>query len=159
MTDTDVPKLVEVSMNSTKALFTVSAAAFAALLAAAAPAAAAPEGKFATIYTLAQGPCVGQVDASVNGNAYPNQAAFTVSSTLIGVGPCTLPITLNWRNVDTGAAGVFAVTAQGPGYWGNSGHSALFAPGSGRFAATVTIGAVHMPELGPIEFTVPAYQG
>jgi hypothetical protein len=145
-------------MNSTTALLMVPATAMAVLAATAAPAAAAPAA-FATVYTLAQGPCVGQVEMSVNGNAYPNQAAFTVGATLVGVGPCTLPVTLNYRNVDTGQEGTFQVVAQGPGYWGNSGHSALFLPGIGQFTATVSIGAAHFPEPGAIEFTVPQYQG
>ncbi|MBF6226914.1 hypothetical protein [Nocardia abscessus] len=145
-------------MNSTTALLIVPATAMAALVATAAPAAAAPAA-FATVYTLAQGPCVGQVEMSVNGNAYPNQAAFTVGATLVGAGPCTLPITLNWRNVATGQEGAFQVVAQGPGYWGNSGHSALFLPGIGQFTATVSIGAAHFPAPGTVEFTVPQYQG
>ncbi|WP_330231950.1 hypothetical protein OHA40_05335 [Nocardia sp. NBC_00508] len=145
-------------MNSTTALLAVSAAA-ATLVATAAPAAAAPAVEFATVYTLAVGPCAGQVQMSVNGNAYPNHAAFTVSSTLLGAGPCTLPVTLNWRNVASGQTGAFQVIAHGPGYWGNSGHSALFAPGIGQFTATVTIGAPHFPEPGTVEFTVPQYQG
>ncbi|WP_454199088.1 hypothetical protein [Nocardia sp. Marseille-Q1738] len=146
-------------MNSTTALLALPAVAAATLVATAAPAAAAPAVEFATVYTLAQGPCVGQVHMSVNGNAYPNQAAFTVSSTLVGAGPCTLPVTLNWRNVATGQTGAFQVTAHGPGYWANSGHSTLFAPGIGQFTATVTIGAPHFPEPGTVEFTVPQYQG
>ncbi|MGK8524600.1 hypothetical protein ACRS6B_25010 [Nocardia asteroides] len=144
-------------MKSTTALLFAPAAAVAALVATAAPAAALPA--FPTVYTLAQGPCVGQADMSVNGNAYPNQAAFTVGATLVGAGPCTLPITLNWRNVATGQEGAFKVVAQGPGYWGNSGHSALFAPGVGKFTATVSIGALHFPNPGSVEFTVPPYQG
>ncbi|WP_063025148.1 hypothetical protein [Nocardia niwae] len=146
-------------MNSTTALLVAPVAAFAALVATAAPAAAGPGGKFATVYTLAQGPCVGQVEMSINGNAYPNQAAFTVGVTLVGAGPCTLPITLNWHNVDTGQEGAFQVVAQGPGYWGNSGHSALFTPGIGQFTGTVSIGPAHFPDPGTVEFTVPKYQG
>ncbi|MBF6168423.1 hypothetical protein IU486_27265 [Streptomyces gardneri] len=145
-------------MHSTTALLMVPATAVAALVATAAPAAAAPAA-FATVYTLAQGPCVGQVEMSVNGNAYPNQAAFTVGATLVGAGPCTLPLTLNWRNVATGQEGAFKVVAQGPGYWGNSGHSALFVPGIGTFTATVGVGAAHFPAPGTVEFTVPQYQG
>ncbi|MBF6467522.1 hypothetical protein IU427_20375 [Nocardia beijingensis] len=145
-------------MYSTTALLTVPLTAMAALVATAAPATAAPAA-FATVYTLAQGPCVGQVQMSVNGNAYPNQAAFTVGATLVGTGPCTLPITLNWHNVGTGQEGTFQVVAQGPGYWGNSSHSTLFAPGIGQFTATVTIGAAHFPDPGTVEFTVPPYQG
>ncbi|MEU7634368.1 hypothetical protein AB0C34_31095 [Nocardia sp. NPDC049220] len=150
-------------MNSAKALFTVPAlpaVAITALLVTATPAAAATtDGRFPTIYALGQGPCVGAVESSVNPNAYPNLAAFTVSSTLVGVGACTLPVTLNWRNADTGETGAFPVTAQGPGYWGNSGHSALFAPGFGHFTATVSVGGAHLPEPGAIEFTVAPYQG
>ncbi|MGY1942277.1 hypothetical protein [Nocardia asiatica] len=145
-------------MKSTTALLIAPAAAVAALVATAAPAAAAPAA-FATVYTLAQGPCAGQVQMSVNGNAYPNQAAFTVSSNLIGAGPCTLPLTLNWHNVDTGQEGSFQVVAHGPGYWGNSGHSTLFTPGIGKFTATVAVGAAHFPSPGTVEFTVPKYQG
>ncbi|MEV6322057.1 hypothetical protein AB0M45_12810 [Nocardia sp. NPDC051787] len=146
-------------MNSTTALLALPAVAAATLVATAAPATAAPAVEFATVYTLAQGACAGQLEMSVNGDAYPNQAAFTVSTTLVGVGPCSLPVTLNWRNVATGQTGAFQVIAHGPGYWANSSHSTLFAPGIGHFTATVTVGALHFPEPGTVEFTVTKYQG
>ncbi|MFQ6326327.1 hypothetical protein ACLMAL_09330 [Nocardia sp. CWNU-33] len=145
-------------MNTARSLFVLSATPVAAvaLLATAAPATA--EGKFATIYSLTQGACFAQVDSSVNGDAYPSSAAFTVSTTMFGIGPCTLPVTLNWRNLATGATGSFTVTANGPGYWSNSSYSAIFQPGIGDFTSTVTIGAAHMPEPGNREFTVHKYQ-
>ncbi|MFQ6393910.1 hypothetical protein ACLMAJ_10665 [Nocardia sp. KC 131] len=146
-------------MNTARSLFVFSATPVAAiaLLATAAPAAA--EGNFATVYSLTQGACVAQVDSNVNGDAYPSSAGFTVTTTMFGVGPCTLPVTLNWRNLDTGATGSFGVTAHGPGFWSNGGYSAIFQPGIGNFTSTVTVGATHVPEPGTQEFTVHQYQG
>src|SRR5690606_2017432 len=63
----------------------VTGAACLAVAVAAAPAAhAGPGGAFGTVYSLTQGPCVAVVDSSVNGDAYPNSAAFTVQTTMIG---------------------------------------------------------------------------
>ncbi|MEU6562177.1 hypothetical protein [Nocardia nova] len=130
------------------------------VLAAAAPASADDAGgKFATVYSMTDGPCVAVIDSSVHGDAYPGMAAFTVGGPLIGVGHCTLDITLNWRNVDTGETGSFTQTANGPGYWGNSGYSALFSPGYGNFVGTVTVGAAHVPEPGEVQFSNHPYQG
>lgn len=131
----------------------------AALTATSAPAAATDGGSFDTVYSLAEGPCVAQLDASVTGDAYPEHAAFTVSTIMFGVGSCNLPVTLNWRNVDTGATGAVTKTANGPGHWMNDGRSALFRPGIGRFTATVTVGTAHIPEPGSVDFTVTKYQG
>src|SRR5690606_6797180 len=78
----------------------VTGAACLAVAVAAAPAAhAGPGGAFGTVYSLTQGPCVAVVDSSVNGDAYPNSAAFTVQTTMIGVGSCELTVTLRWRDV------------------------------------------------------------
>ena len=153
-----------ISMKTLFAIPAVPAIAAAAVLATASPAAAVPGepasgGAFATSYALGQGPCVAIVDSSVNGNAYPNHAAFTVGATLIGIGDCSMPVTLNWRNLDTGETGSVERVAHGPGYWGTDGRSALFAPGIGRFNAAVTIGGAHVPEPGSIDFTVIEYQG
>ncbi|WP_378739438.1 hypothetical protein [Nocardia brasiliensis] len=149
-------------MNSLRALFAipaVPAVAVAAMVATAAPAAAQIVDPFESVYSLTQGLCVAQVSSSVVSNAYPEHAAFTVATTMYGVGGCSLPLTLNWRNVETGATGTFTVTAQGPGYWSNSGRSALFRPGIGRFTATLTVGAPHIPEPGSAEFWVDRYEG
>ncbi|MFI6774196.1 hypothetical protein [Nocardia sp. NPDC050412] len=140
--------------------FSLSAITAAAVIASAAPASAdSSGGKFATIYALTNGPCVAIVDSSVNGNAYPGMAAFTVSAQMIGVGPCSLDITLNYRNVDTGETGSFTAHANGPGYWGNSGYSALFSPGHDNFVGSVTLSAAHFPESGQVQFTNHPYQG
>lgn len=128
-------------------------------LAATAAPAAADGGSFQTMYSLTDGPCVAQVDTSVNGPGYPEHASFTVSTIMFGVGSCSLPITLNWRNLDTGETGSTTRTANGPGHWMNDGRSALFRPGIGRFTATVSVGAAHTPESGSVEFTVEKYQG
>lgn len=149
-------------MMTSKLAFAVPAAsalAVAALAVTAAPAAAVNGGKFQTVYSLTQGLCVAQIEASVNGDAYPEHAAFTVGSTMWGVGDCQLPVTLNWRNLETGETGSKTQTPHGPGYWMNDGKAALFAPGVGKFSATITIGAAHVPEPGTIEFTVAEYQG
>ncbi|GAA5058965.1 hypothetical protein [Nocardia callitridis] len=116
-------------------------------------------GKFATSYAVANGPCVGTVDTYVGGNFYPGMAGFTVATQLYGIGPCTLPITLNWRNLDTGETGSVAKEARGPGYWGSDGRGALFSPGLGRFSATITIGGAHLPDPGTVEFSVKKYEG
>lgn len=71
---------------------------------------------------------------------------------LIGVGQCSLDITLNYRNVDTGS---FTAHANGPGFWGNSGYSALFSPGNDNFVGTVTVNAAHFPEPGAVPPTTP----
>lgn len=149
-------------MNSTKTVFAIPAAgvfAAAAIFAGAGPAAAAPDGKFQTIYSLTQGACFAKIDSSVNGDAYPNQAAFTVASTMTGFGACKVDVTLHWRNVDTGATGTFNVTPQGPGFWMNSSYSTLFAPGFGHFTGTVSIGAPSFPASGEVQFDVTQYQG
>lgn len=135
-----------------------AALAVVALTATAAPA-AANGGKFQTAYSLTQGLCIAQVDASVAGDAYPQAAAFTVSTTMWGVGTCSLPVTLNWRNTETGETGSVTRNANGPGYWMNDGRGAIFSPGVGTFTGTVTIGQAHIPEPGTLEFTVSEYQG
>ena len=139
------------------ALPAAAAVATGTLLATAAPAAAADGSSFATVYSLAQGACVAQVDASVNGNAYPGHAAFTVSTIMFGAGTCQLPITLNWRNLDTGDTGTEVRSANGPGHWTTDPYSSLFQPGSGRFTATITVGAAHLPEPDSVEFVVPEF--
>ncbi|MET8797488.1 hypothetical protein ABZV91_13755 [Nocardia sp. NPDC004568] len=140
------------------ALPAAAALAVGTLAATAAPA-AADGGSFQTIYSLTDGPCVAQVDASVNGPGYPEHASFTVSAITFGFGSCSLPVTLNWRNLDTGETGSATQVANGPGHWMNDGRSALFRPGIGRFTATVTVGAAHISESGSVEFTVQKYQG
>ncbi|MGV9823691.1 hypothetical protein [Nocardia xishanensis] len=147
-------------MTRTLAMAVPAAAALtaAALTVTAAPA-AAETSKFMTVYSMTNGPCLAQVDASVNGDAYPESAAFTVSSMMWGVGNCSLPVTLNWRNTDTGATGSVTRTATGPGYWMNDGKSAIFSPGVGNFTATITLGQAHLPEPGLVHFTIAKYQG
>ncbi|GGL04101.1 hypothetical protein [Nocardia jinanensis] len=144
----------------TTALLLPAAAALAVgtLVATAAPA-AADGGSFQTVYSLTDGPCVAQVDTSVKGPGYPEHASFTVSTIMFGVGSCSLPVTLNWRNLDTGETGSTTRTANGPGYWMNDGRSSLFHPGIGRFTATVSVGAAHIPESGSVDFVVEKYQG
>ncbi|WP_405162317.1 hypothetical protein OG203_39485 [Nocardia sp. NBC_01499] len=149
-------------MNSLRALFAipaVPAVAVAAMVATSAPATAQIVDQFDSFYSLTDGLCVAQVSSAVTSNAYPEHAAFSVATTMVGVGDCTLPLTLNWRNVETGETGAFTVTAHGPGYWGNSGYSALFHPGIGHFTGTMTVGAAHTPEPGSVDFTVDHYQG
>ncbi len=132
----------------------------AAIIAAAAPASAdSSGGKFATIYSMTNGPCIAIVDSSVNGNAYPGMAAFTVTAKMIGFGHCALDITLNYRNVDTGETGSFTAHANGPGFWSNSGRSALFSPGHDNFVGTVTLNEAHFPEPGEVQFTNHPYRG
>ncbi|WP_228000861.1 hypothetical protein [Nocardia australiensis] len=145
-------------MLSIKSAFAATAVGAAALIATATPASAAPAEKFATVYSLADGPCVAQVNASVAGDAYPSSAAFTVSGTLYGVGSCKLTVTLNWRNDNTGETGTRPVTLNGPGFWGNDGRSAIFSPGIGDFTATLTVGGAHVPEPGTVKFSVHQYQ-
>ncbi len=149
-------------MRSTRSVtaFSLAAMTAAAVTTTAAPASAdSSGGKFATIYSLTNGPCVAIVDSSVNGNAYPGMAAFTVTAQMIGVGQCSLDITLNYRNVDTGETGSFTTHANGPGFWGNSGYSALFSPGHDNFVGTVTVNAAHFPDPGAVQFTNHPYQG
>lgn len=147
-------------IRSTAALAAAGVAGAAAVLATAAPAAAQDTGgDFATVYSLTNGPCAAVIDSSVHGDAYPGMAAFTVDGPLYGVGHCTLDVTLNWRNIDTGETGRVTETANGPGYWSNSGHSALFSPGYGDFVGTVTVGAAHLPEPGEVHFSNHPYQG
>lgn len=144
--------------RTTLALPAAAVIAVGTLAATAAPA-AAEGGSFQTIYSLTDGPCVAQVDASVNGPGYPEHASFTVSTITFGFGSCSLPVTLNWRNLDTGETGSITQIANGPGHWMNDGRSALFRPGIGRFTATVTVGAAHTPDSGSVEFVVQKYQG
>lgn len=146
------------SAASTASVLAVAALTTATLTATAAPAAAASGGSFGTVYSLAYGTCVAQVEPSVTGDAYPEHAAFTVSTIMFGAGDCTLPVTLTWRNLDTGQIGTVTRTPTGPGYWVNDGRSALFSPGVGRFSATVTVGAAHIPDLATVEFTVSEYR-
>ncbi|MBB5917907.1 hypothetical protein BJY24_006819 [Nocardia transvalensis] len=148
------------SIGSLTALSAVGLTAAAAVIGTAAPASADTNGgKFTKIYSLTNGPCVAVVDSSVGGDTYPSSAGFTVSATLIGVGPCSLDVTLNWRNVDTGETGTKTQHASGPGYWGNDGRSAIFSPGIGNFVGTVTTSAGHVPESGEVAFTVHRYGG
>ncbi|MEV0105436.1 hypothetical protein AB0H42_03715 [Nocardia sp. NPDC050799] len=148
-------------MTARRTAFALPAAAALAVgtLATTAAPAAADGGSFQTIYSLTDGPCVAQVDTSVNGPGYPEHASFTVSTIMFGIGSCHLPITLNWRNLDTGETGSATQNANGPGHWMSDGPSALFRPGIGRFTATVTVGAAHIPQSGSVEFVVQKYQG
>ncbi|MFC3962153.1 hypothetical protein [Nocardia jiangsuensis] len=144
------------------AVLATAVLATAALVVFATPAVANPAttgGPFTPAVSLTDGLCVAYVDTAVTGDAYPEHAAFTVAATLVGVGPCSLPVTLTWRNVDTGETGVVTKTARGPGYWSTSGRDALFHAGIGRFDGTVTIGPAHLPEPGTVDFTVTRYQG
>lgn len=147
------------TVRRTALALTAAAALAVGTPVATAASAAADGGSFQTVYSLTQGACAAQVDTSVSGPGYPEHAAFTVSTIMFGVGQCSLPVTLNWRNLDTGETGTTTRTANGPGYWMNDGRSALFRPGIGRFTATVTVGAAHIPESGSVEFTVDKYQG
>ncbi|WP_216916823.1 hypothetical protein OG225_03950 [Nocardia sp. NBC_01377] len=150
-----------ISIRTGFALAAASAVAAVVPLAGASPAGAVVEGPFATIYALTDGPCAAQVDASVSGNGYPDHAAFTVSTNMVGVGDmgaCSLPVTLNWRNLTTGQSGAFTTVARGPGYWSNGGYSAIFAPGIGNFTGNVTVGNAYAPESGGVDFTVKKYR-
>lgn len=137
----------------------LAAALSAAALAVTAAPAVANGGEFTTVYSLTNGACLAQIDASVNGNAYPQSAAFTVASNMWGLGPCSVPVTLNWRNTETGETGKVTQTPNGPGFWMNDGKSAVFSPGVGKFTATITVGAAHLPQPGTIQFAVAPYQG
>ncbi|WP_280276886.1 hypothetical protein [Nocardia wallacei] len=148
------------SIGSTTALAAAALVAGASVIATAAPASADTNGgQFTRVYSLANGPCGAIVDSSVNGNAYPGAAGFTAAVTLIGVGSCSLDVTLNWRNVATGETGTKTHRANGPGFWSNDGRSAIFSPGYGDFVGTVTVGAAHVPEPGELHFTVRPYEG
>lgn len=127
---------------------------------AAAPASAEPTangGEFARMYTLAQGPCVGVVSATVNGSGYPNAASFTVTHNLIGLGPCSLDVSLNWRNLDTNETGTFNRHIDGPGFGITDPASTIFYPGFGRFVGAVSVNAGHVPPSGEVQFTVEPY--
>ncbi|NUS42644.1 MAG: hypothetical protein HOQ24_02960 [Mycobacteriaceae bacterium] len=138
---------------------TVIAAAATLLAATAAPAAAQSGGKFQTFYALAAGPCVAVVDSSVHGPGYPSSASFTVSANLIGLGPCSLDVTLQWRNVATGQTGTRTAHAVGPGYWISDPKTTIFQPGFGQFVGTVTVPTPHLGDPGQVEFTVDPYKG
>ncbi|AYF77317.1 hypothetical protein D7D52_29770 [Nocardia yunnanensis] len=140
-------------------LCTAAAAASPAIASAAPAATPAATGSFATVYSLTNGPCVAIVNTSVYGDAYPGQAAFTVDAQLPGVGTCDLPITLTYRNVDTGDTGSIVADAQGPGYWSRYGYSAIFPLDPGTYTAQITIGAAHFPEPGTVQFTQNGYHG
>ncbi|RDI49782.1 hypothetical protein DFR68_106219 [Nocardia mexicana] len=149
------------SIGSRAALAAAALGAAATVIATAAPASAqANGGKFTRVYSLANGPCAAVVDSSVTGNAYPSSAAFTVSTTMYGVGSCSLDVTLNWRHVETGQTGTVTRHANGPGYWGTDGRGSIFSPGVyGDFVGTVTVGAAHIPEPGEVRFSVQQYRG
>ncbi|GAA5099640.1 hypothetical protein [Nocardia iowensis] len=144
-------------MYPRKTMLAVPAIAAAAVFASAAPATADSGGSFATIYSLNNGPCAAQVNSSVHSPAYPNAAGFTVETTMLGVGSCTLDVTLNWRNIDTGETGAFTQTAIGPGMWMTPGRSHIFYPGFGRFVGTIAVGPAHFPESGEVAFSVEPY--
>ncbi|WP_280267626.1 hypothetical protein [Nocardia wallacei] len=149
------------SVGSCVALSAAAIGAAATVIATATPASAqANGGKFTRVYSLANGPCAAIVDSSVTGNAYPSSAAFNVSTTMYGVGSCSLDVTLNWRNLDTGRTGTVTRRANGPGYWATDGRGSIFSPGVyGEFVGTVTVGAAHIPEPGEVRFSVQQYQG
>ncbi|MFD6463820.1 hypothetical protein [Streptomyces roseolus] len=139
-------------MISARSAVTIGIAA-AGLCATAAPASAVYDVRnFPTVYALA-GLCVAQIDAGV-GPESQGLASFELRSNMIGVGACTVPVTLAWRNLDTGETGSRTVDVPGPGQWG-IGRSAMFRPGGvGKFTATLTVGSAHLPEPGTIEFHV-----
>ncbi|MEU8900609.1 hypothetical protein [Nocardia sp. NPDC048505] len=144
-------------MISTKAAATagIAAAAAAGLCATAAPAAAVYDVReFPTVYTLGQdGLCFGRIQSAI-GPEGQGLASFQVDAQLYGVGSCSVPLTLDWRNLDTGETGTRTVTVPGPGSW-NIGRSAMFRPGGvGQFVATLRVGPAHLPEPGTITFRV-----
>ncbi|MFD4430455.1 hypothetical protein [Nocardia sp. NPDC058497] len=152
--------LVGSAMSAVKSAFTITAVTSGAVaLAVATAAPAAASSKFNTIYSLTQGPCVAIVDTSINGNAYPSSAGFTVTTNMLGVGSCSLTVTLHWRNLDTQETGTFDVHASGPGVWMNGGPTAIFQPGFGNFVGWVTVNANHIGDSGEAQFEVNPYQG
>ncbi|WP_067541171.1 hypothetical protein [Nocardia crassostreae] len=145
-------------MSSIKSAFAITAASVGAIaftIGSAAPSHAGPGGKFNTIYSLTQGPCVAVVDTSINGNAYPASAGFTVGANMIGVGSCDLTVTLHYRNKNNGATGTFDVHPHGPGYWMNSGPAAIVYLGAGSYTGWVTVNAASIGSSGQIDFDVP----
>jgi hypothetical protein len=153
-------------MRFVRSMTTTCALSAATLAVVAAPAAAAPVngGGFPTIYILGQGPCVGSIDTSVGGSGgpggggYPDSAVFGVEHTLAGVGPCSVDVSLQWRNLDTGETGTVTRHIEGPGFGITDPPSNIFRPGFGRFAATVSVNTSHTPESGELQFTVTPYR-
>jgi len=91
------------------------------------------------------GLCAGHIDfETIYG---PNSQYFGLISNIVGVGPCSVEVAVNWRNLDSGASGTVRQTIVGTG---GSGHQIAFSPGRGRISGTITTNAAHKP--GYFEF-------
>ncbi|MBF6319982.1 hypothetical protein IU453_24845 [Nocardia cyriacigeorgica] len=130
------------SGKTVRSLF--AAAVVAVPLLALAPAATADSDPFNdAITTTSSGFCVGHIDFELIYG--PDTPYFGLVSALHGIGPCSVEVAVNWRNLDTGAAGTVRHQIYGTG-----GTQIRFDPGPGRITGTLTTNALHKP--GSFEF-------
>ena len=111
-----------------------------------APPASAQSDPLQTAVTLTDnGFCVGHIEfLPVFGVNTPYWGLIT---NLIGIGPCSVDVFVNWRNADSGATGTVRHRIYGPG---GGGSQISFDPGNGRVAGTITTSALH--KVGTFEF-------
>jgi len=130
-------------------------AAAAALVVSTGTASAADGNTKTTIYTLANpGICGGIIDAGVG--HYPGSAALGLTGVLVGVGPCSVQLTFNFKRQGDGAVASYTRTLNGPGPVGTS--KDVVGPGIGIWDVTVTSNA---PSFGaqPMLLDIQPYQG
>ncbi|MFD5177889.1 hypothetical protein ACFWM1_18915 [Nocardia sp. NPDC058379] len=127
----------------------IAAAVVAVPVGALAPVAAADRGLLDDAITLTSGGlCVGHVHfATVFG---PDTPYFGLVSALHGIGPCSVEVAVNWRNLDTGATGTVRQQVYGTG-----GTQISFDPGPGRITGTLTTDAPHKPGTFEFQRTAP----
>ncbi|MET9211441.1 MULTISPECIES: hypothetical protein [unclassified Nocardia] len=127
----------------------IATAVVAVPVGALAPVAAADRGLLDDAITLTSGGlCVGHVHfATVFG---PDTPYFGLVSALHGIGPCSVEVAVDWRNLDTGATGTVRQQVYGTG-----GTQISFDPGPGRITGTLTTDAPHKPGTFEFQRTAP----
>ncbi|NEW48515.1 hypothetical protein GV792_00390 [Nocardia cyriacigeorgica] len=127
----------------------IAAATVAVPLLAVAPIAAADSNPLNNAITLSSnGFCVGHIDFELIYG--PNTPYFGLISALHGIGPCSVEVAVNWRNLDTGASGTVRQQIHGTG-----GTQIQFDPGPGHITGTLTTNAVHKPGSFDFQRTAP----
>ncbi|MEU7141622.1 hypothetical protein ABZ942_19365 [Nocardia sp. NPDC046473] len=118
--------------------------------------ATAASASFATMTTMGS-ICLGGVNSYVwnhgAGGVLGGQIAFDLWTPTLGQ-PCTVAVSVNWRNLDSGANGAFTSVVTGNGSFESRSQQFELPTGPGRVSLSLTTDRPHIP-VADTEISVP----